>query len=167
RFCGNPAWEKCAHRLACLKCSMYVGADQASRLAERLETRNELFKFQTQVEMTRQEKAAAEGDIETLTTLIAAETTTPPPEPPSDTFRFNMLAPEPSSTVSSGQEKADLAILGQELARLTQELAAMEKRTDGRNASVRALKKRIAAVTEQIAALDQITGLTKASLELL
>jgi len=164
RFCGNPAWEKCAHRLACLKCPMYVGADQASRLAERLEVRDELFKFQTQVEMTLQEKAAAEGDIETLTALIEADTDVPPPEPPNEEFRFNTSPPDTSSTSPLSETQTDLVALGRELAALTRELAAVEKRTDGRNASARALKKQIAAVTEQMAALDQIRVLTKASL---
>lgn len=165
RFCGNPAWEKCAHRLACLKCSMYVGADHASRLAERLEARDELFKFQTQVEMTCQEKAAAEGDIETLTALIEAETATPPPEPPNEAFRFNLSLPEPNCAASSSEEKADLATLGRELAILMQELATMEKRTDGRNASVRALKKRIAELTGRMTTLDQVMRLTNPNLD--
>jgi hypothetical protein len=143
---------------------MYVGADQASRLAERLEARDELFKFQTQMEMTQQEKAAAEGDIETLTALIEAEMTTPPPEPPDDAFRFNTSSPEAHRAPPFDEEETDLVTLGRELARLSQELALMEKRTDGRNAGVRALKKRIAAVKEQMATLDQITGLTKQQL---
>src|SRR5258708_32334073 len=58
RFCGNLAWEKCPHRLACLKCPMYVGGGQASRLTERLATREEIFKFHMRVRRTAQEKAA-------------------------------------------------------------------------------------------------------------
>ena len=137
---------------------MYVGSDQASRLAERLAARDELFKFQTQVEMTPQEKAAVEGDMETLTALITADAAVVPPEPPNEQFRFNTLAAEPNKA------QADLVELGRELAALTRDLAAAERRTDGRNARVRALKKRIAAVTEQMRALDQILSLTKPTL---
>ncbi len=165
RFCGNPAWERCTHRLACLKCSMYVGADQASRLVERLEARDELFKFQAQVVMIPQEKAAVEGDIETLTVLIEADVDVPPPGPPNDQFKFNTLASDASDSSSPNQAQADLVALGRELATLKRDLAAAEKRSDGRNASVRALKKRIATVTEQIVALDQIAGLTKVYLD--
>jgi hypothetical protein len=164
RFCGNPAWEKCRHRLACLKCPMYVGATQAARLAERMEARDELFKFQTQVEMTPQEKAAAEGDLETLTSLIEADAQVPPPELPNDQFRFTPSEPSESVPSSPSQMQPDLISLGRQLATLTRELAAAEKRTDGRNATIRALKKRIAVVTEQMAALDQITSLTNPTL---
>lgn len=163
RFCGNPAWEKCRHRLACLKCPMYVGASHASRLAERLETRDEIFKFQTQVEMTPQEKAASEGDIQTLTELIDADKDVPPPAPPSDEFRFN--AQSQINTEALPQDpQTDLVALGRRLADLNRNLAAAEKRTDGRNAFIRSLKKQIADVTEQMAALDQITSITMPTL---
>ncbi len=163
RFCGNPAWDKCRHRLACLKCSMYVGASQASKLAERLEARDELFKFQTQIEMTPQEKAAVEGDIETLTSLIQAEASVPLPELPNEQFRFNpSISKGPPSSLEETQ--TDLATLARELATLTQELAEAEKRTDGRNAKVRSLKKQITRITEQMVALDQIASLTEARL---
>ncbi len=163
RFCGNPAWEKCAHRLACLKCPMYVGASQATRLAERLEARDEIFKFQTKVEMTPQERAAADGDIATLSSLIEADAYVPPPTPPGDEFRFN--TPQGKSLAPSSQEaQNDLVVLGRQLAALNRDLAAAEKRTDGRNATVRSLKKRIAEVTEQMVALDQVATVTKAGL---
>jgi len=165
RFCGNPAWEKCAHRLACLKCPMYVGANQAARLAERLEARDELFKFQTKVEMTPQERAAAEGDLETLSSLIEADADVPPPEPPNETFRFNPPPQNLALSPPSQEAQADLIALGRQLAALNRDLAVAEKRTDGRNAIVRSLKKRIADVTEQMAALDQVAILTKTSLE--
>ncbi len=141
RFCGNPARDKCPHRLACLKCSMYVGADQASCLAERLEARDELFKFQTKLEMTPQERAAVEGDMETLTAFIEADASVPPPEAPSQQFCFN--APTPLSPTSSAkiETQTDLAAAAHELITLTQQLAGAEKRSDGRNAHVRALKK--------------------------
>jgi integrase len=165
RFCGNPAWEKCTHRLACLKCPMYVGASQAARFAERLEARDELFKFQTKVEMTPRERAAAEGDIDTLSSLIEAEAHVPPPEPPNETFRFNTPQQNPPLSPSSQEAQADLVALGRQLATLNRDLAAAEKRTDGRNAIVRSLKKRIIEVTEQMTALDQVAILTTASLE--
>ncbi len=165
RFCGNPAWEKCAHRLACLKCPMYVGASQGARLAERLEARDELFKFQTQVAMTPQEKAATEGDIETLAELIKAEADVPAPELPNADFQFNVQTPQENMLSSCNDVRNDVLALGQELAELNRTLAATEKRTDGRNANIRALKKRIVALTEQIATLDQIAVLTQARLE--
>ena len=122
---------------------------------------DELFKFQTQIEMNPQEKAAVEGDIETLTALISAEVATPPPELTNEQFQFT---PPTSEISESAEVQTDLARLARELATLIQELAEAEKRTDGRNAKVRSVKKRIAMVTEQMVALDQITSLTKPTL---
>jgi len=164
RFCGNPAWEKGPHRLACLKCPMYVGGGQASRLTERLEARDEIFKFQMRVEMTPQEKAATEGDIETLTELITAESDTPPPELPSEDFRFNTQTSQENGLSPSPESQGDLLALGRELVELNRALTLAEQRTDGRNASIRSLKKRIATVTEQMAALEQISTLTTSTL---
>jgi hypothetical protein len=164
RFCGNPAWDKCKHRLACLKCPMYVGAGQASRLAERLEARDELFKFQTKIEMIPQEQAAVEGDIEKLTELIQADADVPPPDLPNEQFRFSTSPSSPTDAPSHNETQTDLVTLARELTTLSQELAEAEQRVDGRNARVRALKKRIAAVTEQMAALDQVAGLSNAQL---
>lgn len=164
RFCGNPAWDKCRHRLACLKCPMYVGASQAARLAERLETRDELFKFQTQVEMIPQEKAAVEGDIETLSSLIEADAQVPPPDLPGNQFQFNTSTQDAPLSPLPWETQEDLVALARQLAALNRDLAVAEKRMDGRNANIRSLKKRIAEVTEQMAALDQISILTKATL---
>ena len=143
---------------------MYVGASQASRLAERLEARDEIFKFQTQAEMTPQEKAASEGDIQTLTELIEADKDVPLPAIPGDEFRFNKRQ-ESTAEPPSQASRTDLVLLGRKLASLNRDLAATEKRTDGRNAIIRSLKKQITDVTEQMAELDQISVITKASLE--
>jgi hypothetical protein len=164
RFCGNPAWDKCRHRLACLKCPMYVGASQASRLAERLEARDEIFKFQTQVEMTPQEKAASEGDIEALTEFIEADRDVPPPAVPGNDFQFNPMS-HGKAEASPQESQTDLVTLGRRLAALNRDLLALEKRTDGRNASSRSLKKQIANVTKQMAGLDQIKVITRAGME--
>ena len=143
---------------------MYVGASQASRLTERLEARDEIFKFQTRVEMTPQEKAATEGDIETLTELITAESDTPPPKLPSEDFRFNARDSKRDDFSSPHESQSDLLSLGQKLAELNRTLASAEQHADGRNATVRSLKKQIAQVTEQMGTLELITGLTNATL---
>jgi hypothetical protein len=62
------------------------------------------------------------------------------------------------------ESQSDLLALGQKLAELNRALASAEQHADGRNASVRSLKKQIAQVTEQMGTLGQITGLTNATL---
>jgi integrase len=162
RFCGNPSWVNCRYRLACAKCEMYVGGGQAERLAERIELRDDLFQFQTQVDMTPQEQAATAGDIEKLAELIEKESGAPAPAPPNEAFCFNTQAQDGAWNGSPEEASTDLAALTHQLSQLKQELAEAEKQKDGRNAGIRALKKRIAALTDQISSLDQITRLTKA-----
>lgn len=102
---------------------MYAGVSQASRFVERLEARDELFKFQTRVEMIPQEKVAGEGDIEKLTALMQAEADVPPPEPSNEQFRFT-ASPSPDQHAPSLKGMhADLVTMAQELTSLTQELA--------------------------------------------
>ena len=114
--------------------------------------------------MNSQEKAAVEGDIETLTALIQADADVPLPDLPNEQFQFRTSSSQ--EIISSRDEThTGLAALARELATLTQELANVEKRTDGRNVKVRSLKKRITMVTEQIATLDQVAGLTNTRLE--
>lgn len=161
-FCGNPAWANCRYRLACEKCEMYVGGGQAERLAERLALRDDLFTFQTQVEMTPQEQAAIKGDIEQLTELIEQEAGGVPPTVPNDTFRFNPPVSDRKLLSPCEDASTDLVALAHQLTDLKRALAEAGKRKDGRNAGIRALKRQIADLMARIAALDQITRLDQA-----
>ena len=70
-----------------------------------------------------------------------------------------------NAEASLQESQTDLVTLGRKLAALNRDLVATEKRTDGRNASIRSLKKQIAQVTEQMADLDQINVITRAGME--
>ncbi|WP_338250697.1 hypothetical protein [Dictyobacter halimunensis] len=126
-----------------------------------MEARDEILKFQTHVEMIPQEKAAVEGDIETLSELIHADADIPPPELPHEDFQFNTQLPCHPNALLPDETPTELVALGRELAELNRALVEVSKRTDGRNASVRSLKKRVSEITKQMATLDQVTGLAK------
>lgn len=134
---------------------MYVGASQAARLAERLEAREEIFKFQTIIEMKPQERAAAEGDVDTLSSLIKADVHLPPPEVPNNVYRFN--TPLRESALSSFTDQPDLADLGRQHDALNRIwLLLRSEPMDEMQPS--GLSKRIVEVAEQMAALDQGSG---------
>jgi hypothetical protein len=126
RFCGNPAWQACAHRLACQQCQMFIDADQA----EELEQREGVIRFEAKIPMLPEEQAMANGDTAHLQEIVAAKRDIPAPSPPSPAFIFNPAGD-----------------LREQLADLTAQLAAAKEHKDGRNAVVRSLERRIASLT--------------------
>ncbi len=152
RYCGNPAWSSCAHRLACQKCAMYVGGTAA----ELLEVRDEVLRFRSEAPMTPEEQAVTEGDVARLNERIVELEGVPTPAPPTPAFVFNPgaevagpIAPLP--TVEEVDLRAGLAA---RLARLERDLAAAEATGGKRNILVRGLKNQIAGLREQLAASD-------------
>jgi len=155
RYCGNPAWVACPHRLACLKCSMYVGASEA----EVLEARDWVVRFQATVPMTPEEKAATDGDIERLHEIVAAKGDIPAPVPPNPDYIFNrggLTGDAPAGARSDGSDA--LTSLGLKLAGLTRDLTAAEREKGGRAIVIRSLKRQIVAMTEQMAAIERQGG---------
>lgn len=108
RYCGNPFWVDCPHRLACLKCSMYVGGTAA----ERLEVRDHLIPFHATVRMTALERAAVEGDMERLDEQLALQRQVPVPVPPSPAYVFNPLSLSTSPASSPASLAAQVPVCG-------------------------------------------------------
>lgn len=140
RYCGNPAWASCPHRLACLKCQMYIGGSAA----ELLEVRAGIIRLQAVVPMTPEEQAAADGDVSRLNARLAELQGVPVPEPPSAIFVFN---PVPASTTTARRQH-----LAERLAVTRRDLAAAEA-AGQRTALVRALRLEIAGLEAAIADL--------------
>lgn len=153
RYCGNPSWVSCAHRMACLKCSMYIGATEA----ELLEARDWVIRFQAEIRMTPEEKAASDGDIERLNEILEQKRGVPVPAPPSPDYIFNRagLNTYPSQVPVRSGSVSQLVPLGQKLARLNRDLATAEKAKSGRSILIRSLKTQIVQVTDQMAAMEQ------------
>ncbi len=144
RFCGNPAWQACAHRLACQQCRMYIDADQA----EELEQRAGVIRFEAKIPMLPEERALADGDTERMREIVDAKSDMPLPDPPSPAFIFNRAAAG-DGTASAASH---LVALRQRMADLEGQLDAALVHKDGRNVVIRSLKAQIAALTEEMAA---------------
>jgi integrase len=84
-YCANPAWAKCPHRMACLRCPMYV-----PRTTDKLiEARDGVLRLLQEVPLTDEEKAVAEGDVHALNRYIQKRTNVPPPAVPDSRYVFN------------------------------------------------------------------------------
>jgi len=150
RYCGNPTWASCAHRLACQKCAMYVGGTAA----ELLRARNEVMHFQSTVPMNPEEQAASEGDIARLNERLAEIEGAPVPAVPGEAFVFNSAAVTGAIAPLPPVEEADpRAALTARLAKLEAELAEAEATGSKRNILARGLRNQIAHAKEQLAAL--------------
>jgi integrase len=154
RYCGNPSWVSCAHRMACLKCSMYIGATEA----ELLEARDGVIKFQAEVRMTPEEKAASDGDIERLNEILEKKRRVPVPNPPTPDYIFNRARSDAHTLQMSVQTEtaSQLVQLGRKLAKLNRDLAVAEKARGGRNILIRSLKGQIAQVIDQMAEIEKV-----------
>jgi len=84
-YCANPAWISCPHRMACLKCPMYVPKGDA----QLIEARDGILHLMQEVPLTEEEKAVAEGDVEALNRYIDKRKAVPPPTVPDARYVFN------------------------------------------------------------------------------
>lgn len=67
-YCTNDFFVKCAHRMACARCSFYL--PKGSSQAQMLEAQANLRHMLQEIELTDEEVAAVEGDIAALETLL-------------------------------------------------------------------------------------------------
>lgn len=84
-YCANPAWASCPHRMACLKCPMFV----AKETAQLIEARDGILRLMQEVPLTDEEKSVAEGDVKALNRYIENRKQIPPPTVPSELHVFN------------------------------------------------------------------------------
>jgi integrase len=84
-YCANPGWASCPHRLACLKCPMYVPKETA----QLVETRDGVLRLMQEVPLSDEEKSVAEGDVNALNRYIEKRKDMPPPSTPSKLYIFN------------------------------------------------------------------------------
>ena len=89
-YCANPAWSACPHRMACLKCPMYVGKSTA----QLIEAREGVLHLMQEVPLTAEERAVAEGDVEALNRYIAKRKNVEAPRAPDERYIFNPVAQE-------------------------------------------------------------------------
>lgn len=142
--------DLCPHRLACLKCRMFVGGTAA----ELLEVREGVLRLVATVPMNPEGQAAATGDAARLEERLNELRGIPPPTPPSEAFIFNPtpappMVPRSLRPSRPGDRRADLT---ERLARARRDLAEAEE-AGKRTVLVRALRKAIARWEDELAAL--------------
>jgi hypothetical protein len=97
-YCANPAWASCPHRMACLKCPMYVGKGTA----QLIEVRDGILHLIQEVPLTDEERAVAEGDVAALNRYIERRKHVPPPAAPNERYIFQ-LAQSEEQKAAAGQ----------------------------------------------------------------
>jgi hypothetical protein len=86
-YCANPAWASCPHRMACLKCPMYV----PRTTGKLIEARQGVLHLLAEVPLSDEEKAVAEGDVSALNRHIQKRSNVPAPEVPDNRYVFSPL----------------------------------------------------------------------------
>ncbi len=77
-LCSNPYWQKCPHRMACVRCEFYVAGEGAQYARAKKGVRRML----EQIPLTDEERRAAEGDERALNELLAKNADAPTPAGP-------------------------------------------------------------------------------------
>jgi hypothetical protein len=86
-YCANPAWASCPHRMACLKCPMYV----PQTTGKLIEARQGILRLLAEVPLSDEEKAVAEGDVSALNRYIQKRSNVSAPEVPDNHYVFSPL----------------------------------------------------------------------------
>lgn len=77
-LCSNPYWQKCPHRMACVRCEFYVPGEEAQYVRAKKGVRRML----EQIPLTDEERRAAEGDELALEGLLKKNADAPTPAGP-------------------------------------------------------------------------------------
>jgi hypothetical protein len=77
-WCTNDAYALCAHRMACARCSFYEPAPQFAEVLRR--QRGRFVRMLQELELTEDERAAAEGDAAAIGKLLDNLAGTPAPD---------------------------------------------------------------------------------------
>jgi len=131
---------------------MYVGGE----VAELLEVREGVLRFQTQVPMTPLEQAAVDGDVIRLRERLAEVQGLPVPEPPSEAFVFNHdPTPVPLPAPSPPAAEADRRVFWTERRARVQLDLATARDIGKRTVLVKALERQLSTIEAELAALDR------------
>jgi integrase len=75
-LCSNPEWATCIYRLACRKCPFFIPQEQAKQIR----SRDGIKRFLEVVELTEEEKRAAQEDIQKIEENLEQISQSPPPD---------------------------------------------------------------------------------------
>jgi len=143
QFCGLPAHQTCPHRLDCVRCGLYLGGERARLVHDDpnlLTVTAEIPMAEAQRLLNADQRAAAERALAQLQDV-------PPPVPPSVAYLTNPAGLsdarlEELAQLGTADACAQLALVADDLAATLAETPGK----DGRNAAVRALRRRLGFV---------------------
>jgi integrase len=149
QYCANQVYHTCPHRLDCIHCGMSIGGEKARLLHEG----EDVLPITSKVPMTPVEKCIVNGDQSGAQACRAVLRELPAPETPSSTLLFNpggLSDAELQKLADQGTDEA-LSILRQALEATQRQFAENDPSKTGRNALVRAQKKRMSMLKAFIA----------------
>jgi integrase len=76
-YCSYDFFDKCPHRMACVRCDFYVPKDSST--AQLLSAKQSLQRMVQEIPLTDDERAAVDGDLVALDRLTAKLRAVPPP----------------------------------------------------------------------------------------
>jgi hypothetical protein len=147
QFCGLPAHQTCPHRLDCVRCGLFIGGERA-RLVHDDPT---MLKVTAEIPMAETQRLLNAGQREAAERALAQIYDVAPPSPPSVAYLTNPAGLtdarlEELAEMGTADAYAQLTLVADDLAATLTEYPGK----DGRNATVRALRRRLTFVQDLI-----------------
>lgn len=157
QFCGLPAHHTCPHKLDCVRCGLYVGGEQAKLLQES----ENVQPIWSELPMTEAEQhrlyGSAAADADAAERQLEAMKLEPAPVPPNADFLTNPQGLSDERIEQLAEEGSEDAVrqLTMVVESLRSDLAEREQNSDGRNAIVGVMKKRLTFAERQLSRCQQ------------
>jgi hypothetical protein len=143
QFCGLPAHQTCPHRLDCVRCGLFLGGERARLVHDD----PKLLKVTAEIPLTETQRLLNAGQRAAAERALAEIPDVPPPVPPSVAYLTNPAGLsdarlEELAELATDDAWAQLTLVADDLAATLAETPGK----DGRNATVRALRRRLGFV---------------------
>jgi hypothetical protein len=143
QFCGLPAHQTCPHRLDCVRCGLFLGGERARLVHDD----PGLLKVTAEIPPTETQRLLAAGQRDAAERALAQLPSVAPPVPPSAAYLTNPAGLsdarlEELAKLATADAVAQLTLVADDLAATLAESPGK----DGRNATVRALRRRLSFV---------------------
>jgi hypothetical protein len=143
QFCGLPAHQTCPHRLDCVRCGLFLGGERARLVHDD----PALLKVTAEIPPTETQRLLNAGQREAAERALAQLQDIAPPVPPSVAYLTNPAGLsdarlEELAELATEDACAQLTLVADDLAATLAEMPGK----NGRNAAVRALRRRLSYV---------------------
>lgn len=143
QFCGLPAHQTCPHRLDCVRCGLFIGGERARLIHDD----PSLLKVTAEIPMTEAQRLLNTGQRDAAEQALAKLNGIAPPVPPSAAYLTNPAGPrdarlEDLAELGTADAYVQLTLVADDLAATLAESPGK----DARNATIRALRRRLTFV---------------------